>query len=125
MAKPWLHHHNKPNRYEGLGVGTVEAGGVEEEKGTGGEGGEVKERPSHNTSSPPTEPAAEREQANRPEGRVIQLKTEERRLSRRPRGQTLEEEGTERPHRGPRLRALAWGGLPPPRGIRGPPGIHP
>ena len=42
MSKPRLYHHNKPNRFEGLGVGEVEARGVEEEMGTGGDGGEGK-----------------------------------------------------------------------------------
>ena len=53
MAKPQLYHHNKPNRSKKLGVGKVEAGGVEEEKGTGRDGGEGKERETHNTPSPP------------------------------------------------------------------------
>ena len=84
MAKPWIYQHNKPNRYEGLGVGVVEAGGVKEKKGTGGDGGGEEERETHNI--PPVEPVEEREWANRPEGRAIRLKTEDRRLSRRLRG---------------------------------------
>ena len=58
MAKHRL--FNKPNIYEGLGVGAVEAGGTEEEMGTGGDGGEGKERAAHDTPSSPVEPPAGR-----------------------------------------------------------------
>ena len=51
MAKTRL--FNRPNRSEGLGVGAVEAGGEEEEKGTGRDGGEGKERAAHETPYPP------------------------------------------------------------------------
>ena len=96
-----------------------------EERKTGGDGGEGKERATYNTPAPPAEPAAGRKRANRPEGRNIWLKTEERIQSRILRVQKLEEEGTERPHRGPQLRSLAWGGMSPTRGKIGPPGVHP
>ena len=90
MAKPRFYHQNKPNRSEGLGGGAVEAKGVEAEKGTVGDGGKDKERATHDSLSPPAEPAAGRERANRREGRAIRRKTEERRRSRSPRGQKLE-----------------------------------
>ena len=94
MAKPRLYYYNKPNISEGLGVRAVEAKGVKEETGTGGDEGEGKERATHETPSTPALPAAVRERAKRPEGRSIRLKTEERRQIRIPRGQKLEEEGT-------------------------------
>ena len=62
--------------------------------GTGGEGGEGKESATHHTPYPPAEPATGRDRVNRPEGRAIRLKTEERRRIRIPRGKKLEEEGT-------------------------------
>ena len=57
----------------------------------------MKERATHNNPSP-VEPAAGREWDNRPEGRAIRLKTEERRRRRSLRGQKVEEEEMERPH---------------------------
>ena len=92
MAKTRL--FNRPNTSEGLAVGAVEAGGEKEETGTGRDRGEGKERATHNTPSPPVDPAAGREQSNRPEGRAIRMKTEERRWSRSSRWQKVEEEET-------------------------------
>ena len=42
VAKPWLYHHNKPNISKGIGVGAVEAEGVEKEIKTVGDRGEGK-----------------------------------------------------------------------------------
>ena len=103
MAQPQKPKHNKPNRSEGIGVEAVEAGGGEEGRGTGRDGGEGKERATHNTPSPPEDPAAGREQANRPEGRAIWPVRRERKISRSrsPRGQTRERRSPERPHEEP------------------------
>ena len=63
MAKSCIYQHNKPNRYEGLGVGVVEAGGVKEKKGTGGDGGGGEERETHNI---PPRRASRRERVGQP-----------------------------------------------------------
>ena len=88
--------------------------------GTEGEGGSRGKNPKTPTPTPtPTEDLTDRERVMMP-GRK-----KRRQARRRMRGMKKVEERTERPHRGPWLRSLAWGGTPPPGGKRGPPGIHP
>ena len=68
MAQPRQPKHNKPNRSEGIGFGSVEVRGWEEGGGEGGYGGEGKERETHDTPPPPpAEAAAGAERAIRPE----------------------------------------------------------
>ena len=53
MDKPRLFANNGPNPSEGPGYGADEAAKEGEGKGTGGKGGEVKDRAAHNTPPPP------------------------------------------------------------------------
>ena len=111
MTKPWKLHRDMPNPEEpGDGADEADKEGEVKEQGRDGEGGGGKERAAQDTPLPPAEAAAGAGRANWPAQRE-----RIRQRIRSPRGQRRRRRRMERPQGGPKLRSLAWGGMPPPQ----------
>ena len=110
MTKPWQ-IHNGPDIPESTGDGAAEAKGAGEVTVIGREGGDGKESATGNNPPSPAEELANTGKAMRQERE--RRRRQRRRRQRRKKRRKRREEGTERPHGGPRPRSLAWGGAPP------------